>query len=221
MRTLCLLLLLANVVFYAYAFIARERGTAETPGPELQLNADRISIVKRTDRGATAPPRGLLPPNSPAACLEWGVIAGPDVARADAALARLELRADGLVRLATDAVGYWVHIPSLKTKAELDRKMSEVRSFGILDVSAVQEAGPGGNSISLGIFSTEEAAQARLAALKAKGVRSAVMERRESIIKQTRFFVREPGEVVVARLTELQREFPGSALKAGPCPATQ
>jgi hypothetical protein len=218
MRILFLLLLLANAVFYTYAFVARGRGAAETAGPELQINAEKIRIVKHAESAAGSGAKAVAAADRPAACLEWGVMAGADVARADAALAQLELRAGSVRRVLADATGFWVHIPSLKNKADVDKKMSEVKAFGIADVSAVQDPGLGRNAISLGVFSTEEAAQSRLAMLKAKGVRSAVMERREGIIKQAWFFVREPGEAVVARLAELQREFPGSQIKAGPCP---
>lgn len=219
MRTLFLLLLLANAVFYAYAYVARERGAAETAGPELQINAEKIRIIKRVENAVGSGSKALAAADMPAACLEWGVMAGSDIARADAALAQLELPAGSVQRVMLDATGYWVHIPSLKDKADVDKKMSEVKAFGIADVSAVQDAGLGRNAISLGIFSTEGAAQTRLATLKAKGVRSAVMERREGIIKQARFFVKEPGEAIVARLAELHREFPGSQIKAGTCPA--
>jgi hypothetical protein len=114
-----------------------------------------------------------------------------------------------------------VHIPPLKGKAELDKKLSEVKAFGVTDFSAVQDPNLGRNAISLGIFSTEDAARSRLAILKEKGVHSAVMEPRAGIIKQARFFVREPGTEIVAKLAELQQGFPGSQIKAGPCPAPE
>jgi hypothetical protein len=209
MRTLFLLLVLANLAFYAYAFVARERGPARSAA-ELQISADRVRIVK---------PAVDKTSSGPSACLEWGVMAGAEIARAEAALARLELPTGSMHRVLADATGYWVHIPPLKSKAELDRRMGELRSFGITDFSAVQDASLGRNAISLGIFSTEDAAQGRLAMLKEKGVRSAVMEARQGIIKQARFLVRDPGKDVVARFAELQREFPGSQIRAGPCPA--
>lgn len=203
-RTLFLLLVLANAAFYAYAYVARERETARKAGPELQINADKIRIVR---------------PTVPAACLEWGGIAEPDIARAEAALAALGLPAGAMRRVDVDATGYWVHIPPLKTKADLDKKLGEVKALGVTDFSAIQDPTLGVNAISLGIFSTEEAAQNRLAALKGKGVRSAVMEPRAGIIKQAVFFVREPRTEIVAKLTEARQSFSGSQIKAGPCPA--
>jgi hypothetical protein len=123
-------------------------------------------------------------------------------------------------RVAVDATGYWVHIPPLKSKAEMDKKLGELTTFGIADFSPVQDPNLGRYAISLGIFSTEDAAQGRLATLKEKGVRSAVMEPRAGIVKQARFFVREPGADVVGKLAEIQQGFPGSLIKAGRCPAT-
>ena len=204
MRTLFLILVLANVVFYAYAYVARERDTARKAGPELQINAEKIRIVK---------------PTVPAVCLEWGSIAESDMARAEALLASLELPAGSMRRVNVDTTGYWVHIPPLKTKADLDKKLGEVKVLGVTDFSAIQDPTLGVNAISLGIFSSEEAAQNRLVALKGKGVRSAVMEPRAGIIKQAVFFVREPRTEVVAKLTEAQQSFFGSQIKAGPCPA--
>jgi hypothetical protein len=161
---------------------------------------------------------GKSPPGM-SACLEWGAVSGADVARADAALAGLEISAGSLRRVAADVTGYWVHIPPAKGKAELDRKLAELKSLGVTDYSAVQDPALGRNAISLGVFSTEDAAQSRLAALQEKGVRSAVVEARPGLIRQVRFYVREPGSGVVAKLAEIQQSFPGSQIKAGRCPA--
>jgi hypothetical protein len=88
----------------------------------------------------------------------------------------------------------------------------------VSDFFVVQEPGPSQNAISLGLFGTEEAAQSHLGRLKERGVRSAVAERRDNALRQTAFLVREPDQALVARLAALQRDFPGSELKATPCP---
>jgi hypothetical protein len=121
-------------------------------------------------------------------------------------------------RVLADAGGYWVHVPPLKTKAEVDRKARELRDLGVTEFFVVQDAGQWRNAISLGIFRTDEAAQTFLAKLKQQGVRSAIAARRENFLKQVAFYVREPDEATVARVTALQQEFPGSEVKAGPCP---
>lgn len=71
-----------------------------------------------------------------------------------------------------DAGGWWVHIPPLSDKATQEKKIAELRELGVTDFFPVQD-GAAKLAISLGIFSTEKAAQDQLASLKAKGVRSA------------------------------------------------
>ena len=112
----------------------------------------------------------------------------------------------------------WVYMPPLKTKAEIDRKVGELKTFGVTEFFVVQDAGQWKNAISLGIFRTEEAAQGYLAKVKERGVRSAIAARRENFLKQVAFHVREPTPATVAKLTELQKEFPGTEMKAGTCP---
>ena len=122
--------------------------------------------------------------------------------------------------MVADAGGYWVYVPPLKSKAETDRKIGELKALGITDFFLVQDSGQWRNAISLGIFRTDEAAQGFLNKLKDRGVRSAVAERRENFLKQIAFMVREPDPAMVARLAALQKEFPGSELKATSCPAS-
>jgi hypothetical protein len=152
------------------------------------------------------------------ACVEWGNFAGPGVARAEAALAQLDLASGQVERVVIDAGGYWVHIPPLKTKGEADRKVRELIDLGVTEFFVVQDAGPWRNAISLGIFRTEEGAQTFLAGLRKRGVRSAIVARREDFLKQVAFYVREPSEATVAQLTLIQQEFPDSEIRAGACP---
>ena len=155
---------------------------------------------------------------APVACLEWGIFAGSGVARAEAALAQLELPAAQIERTVTDASGYWVHMPPQKTKADADRKVRELKTLGVTELVMVTDPAEWRYAISLGIFRTDEAAQAFLAGLRKQGVRTAIVARRDNFLRQVVFYVREPSPATVARLTLTQNEFPGSELKAGPCP---
>ena len=228
MRAFFLLLVLANLAFFAYGRVALEGAVPESRIPQLQVAAERISLIHAAEQAPAGKPRipGKAAPSAPpkiasavpAACLEWGNFAGPGAAKAELALAELQVAPGQIERVVIDAGGYWVHIPPLKTKSDADRKVRELRNLGVTEFFVVQDPGQWRNAISLGIFRTEEAAQAFLAKLKERGVRSAVAGRRENFLKQVAFYVREPGEAAVARLTALQQEFPGSEVKAGACP---
>nr|MBP9655454.1 SPOR domain-containing protein [Rhodocyclaceae bacterium] len=73
-----------------------------------------------------------------------------------------------------ESSGWWVYIPALPGKAEAEKKAGELRNLGVSDLFIVQE-GTSRHAISLGIFSSEKGSSERLAELKAKGVRSAVI----------------------------------------------
>ncbi len=227
MRTFFLLLLLANLGFFTYHHYLGEADETAAQIALLQINPEKISKVTALPAApaAATPARALAPTPTPAplspvpaACVEWGMFAGAEVARAEAAFAALALPDAATQRRVSDGNGYWVHMPPLKTKAEADRKVGELKALGVNDFFVVQEAGPWRNAISLGLFKSEEAANAQLAVLRERGVRSAIVTRRENFLKQVSWLVREPDATVIARLTALQAEFPAAVLKAGSCP---
>jgi len=231
MRAFFLLLVLANLMYFAYAQVTREDVGARSRIVQLQVAPEAVKLLKAGGQSvgdrAKAPGRAIppVPPPSafaaPGACLEWGVFAGPGVAKAEAAIAKLELPPERVERVVSDVGGYWVHMPPQKTRADADRKVGELKELGVTEFFMVQEPGQWRFAISLGIFRTDEAAQAFLAGLKQRGVRSAVVARRDDFLKQTVFYVREPGEATVARLALLRQDFPESEIKASPCPPTK
>ena len=223
MRTIFLLLVLANLAFFAYSLMARERVAAASPISSLQVNPEKIRLVPPGERPGASSKAPIGVPSGvasamPMACIEWGALAGPDVARADAAIAGLALPQALVQRTVTDAGGYWVYLPPAKNKAQLDRSLGQLSALGVTEFFVVEDATPWRNAISLGIFKSEAAAQSFLEALRAKGVQSAVSERREHFLKQIAYFVREPNEAIIAKLAGVQREFPGTRLQAVACP---
>jgi hypothetical protein len=219
MRTVFLLLVLANLGFFAYSLMARERAAAASEITSLQVSPEKIRLIKPGEGASKNSPRETagVATASPV-CIEWGALAGPDVSRADAAIASLQLPDALIQRTVIDAGAYWVYLPPLKTKAQLDRSIGQLSALGITEFFVVEDATPWRNAISLGIFKSEETAKTFLDGLRAKGLKSAVTERRENLLKQIAYFVREPTETMVARLAELQRDFPGTRMRAGACP---
>ena len=219
------MLVLANLAFFAYSLMARERVAAASSISSLQVSPEKIRLIPPGEKPAASSkaPVGVSGGVAAAtltACIEWGALAGPDVARADAAIAKLDLPQALVQRRVTDAGGYWVYLPPAKTKAQLDRNIGQLSAFGITEFFVVEDATPWHNAISLGIFKSEAAAQSFLEALHAKGVQSAVTERREHFLKQFAYFVRDPNETIIAKLAGLQREFPATRLQAVACPPT-
>ena len=106
--------------------------------------------------------------------------------------------------------GWWVYIPPLKNRAEVERKVAELTEQGVDEYFTVENGDQMRNAISLGIFRTEEAANNYLQALRDKGVRSALVGRRDHRVTQTAFLVRNPDPAISARMAELATRFPGT-----------
>lgn len=217
MRLLFFIFLLANAAAFGYIRYAERRGGAEAQIALLQISPDKVKLLKpavarpaeRKDRAAQALPSLV--------CLEWGGFVAEDTARAAAALAKLEF-GDKVTQRATGD-GYWVYIPPLKTKADADKKASEVKALGITDLYVVQDAGPLRFAVSLGAFRTEDAANNYLAQVKQKGVRSAMAGPRGTVSNV--FVIRDPGDAGAAKMAELKAEFPAATLKAAACAEPQ
>ena len=71
-------------------------------------------------------------------------------------------------------------------------------------------------AISLGVFGSEAAANGRLEALRAKGVRNAQVGARDTQVTKVSFQVQNPDPATQARISELAQGFPGSELRGCP-----
>ncbi len=211
MRLLFFLLLFINVAVFAYVYSGEHRAGAEAERAQLQINPERVKIMKAGE-GESPKPSASLGSPSRLVCLEWGSFDAEELPRAQAALAKFEL-GDKVVT-ADRAASHWVYIASFKRKADAEKKAGELKAIGITDVAIVQESTRPGFAISLGVFKSEEAANGRLAELKLKGVRSVAAGPREG---GKILVIRDPGDTVVARLAELKADFPNAELKPASC----
>ena len=149
-------------------------------------------------------------------CVEWGPMSDADRARAQARLEPLDLGKLVTQRKVEVIANYWVFIPPLANKAAVDDRVAELKTQGVRDILPV-ELGPQRLAISLGVFRTEEAAQARLEALRAQGIKTAKVGPRAQSVQQTVLVVRDPPAQAMARLKEMQSDFQGSEIRVGSC----
>jgi len=216
MRTLFFILALGNALFFAYAWFgsgAQAGGDAQIINQ--QLNREKIRLLQPGQ--ASTLMRKTEAPKVAAVCLEWGAFAGADVARAQQALEPLALGANLTQRTQQDVSGFWVYIPPLASRQAAAQKAGELKHLSVHDYFVVSDDPKWHNAISLGVFKSEEAAKARLDALRAKGVKSATVGARETQAGKTYFQVHDANPAVVAKLNELKQSFSGSEVHA--CPA--
>ena len=208
MRVVFYLLLAVNLALLAYAWMGPPRVSPDAELLNQQINPEKIRMI---------PPKPLVVPAAKTACLEWGPFSSTDLKTAQAALEQLQPPMPVTQRDVQTVVGFWVYIPPLETRGEVDRKIAELRRLGVEEYYAVESQGPMRNAISLGIFKTEEAANAYLERLREKGVHSARAGSREHRVMQTVLVLHDPDIAFAAKLAELKQQFPGSELKALQC----
>lgn len=192
MKSLVFLLVLANLLFYALS--AGLLGRPDNPDAgrmEQQIAVDRIRLVSS---GEVPSPPAAEPVATTAApvCVRWEALSVSDTDRLEALL-KEKFPALAAKRQAQPGEGssWWVYIPPLPGKAEADKKAGELRQFGITDYFILQDNGARRFAISLGVFSSEARGQERLAELKAKGIKSALLAVRPG--KETLFGIEASG----------------------------
>lgn len=150
-------------------------------------------------------------------CMEWGEFSGADLIRAGKSLAPLKLGSRLKQRVTEHANGYWVYIPPMKTHAQAEQKVAQLKARGVEDYFVIQEPGAWQNAISLGVFKTEDAAKKYLAKLQEQGVKSAVTGERTSKLKLTVFVLNFLERSQASQVAALRKDFPDSELKLVPC----
>jgi hypothetical protein len=234
-------LLIANIAVGGY-FVAQGTPRTETDFRKLEVNADKVKVLPPAAAEAGSAPRvepaanpAVNPPANPAerpadksaeqaapkpvaaACLEWGTFGSAELERAQAQIAALGTTRTS-VRELGPALAWWVHVPPLRSREEAERRAQAIEAGGVKDVQVVADGGRWRNAISLGIFKTEEAASAQLARMKAAGVRNATVVQRNDLLRLASLSILEPSPALVARVAELQSDFPGTELHAAACP---
>ena len=212
MRALFLLLVLGNVAFFAWSrYVSPPEASADPLPLERQIEPGKLRVVSP----AELPPAALRPASAGVAlkCIEWGSFTLADAPRAEKALEPLALGPRLAQRRTEESAGWWVFIPPQGSRPAALRKAGEIKALAIDDYFIVQEEGPQRWALSLGVFRTEEAAQARLAALRAQGVRSAQLGARDAVVPKVWLQVKEVDAPLLARLKDVARSIEGSELR--------
>ena len=231
MRTVFLILLLANLGFFAWWRYGSPPDAAADPAPlARQIDPEKLKIVAPKDLPPPAPPKPVAavkpeppPPAAPAValkCMEWGSFTIADAPRAEKALEPLALGARLGQRRSEESAGWCVFIPPQARAANARqaalKKAAELRALGVEDYFIVQEEGQHRWALSLGVFRTEDAARARLAVLRAQGVRSAVVGARETVVPKVWLQVRGVDPALEAKLKELTVQVESTELRTCP-----
>lgn len=218
MRWLFALLLIANIAFFAMMQLPQGDAGSDSMASHAPYHAEQIRLLAEADLTRAQPLAQPAPP--PRICLEWGMFSKAELARAQDALKPLQLGEDAItVRSVPEkASKYWVYIPPSKSRPEALKKQEELKGLGIEDSLVMQDNNKWRHAISLGVFSTQEAADKHLAELRTKyNVKSAKSGPRTLEDGHSSMLIKASGTNLEADLVKLKLDFPGTELKAVPC----
>lgn len=222
MRAFVLVLVLANILLFAYqqGWLGQWPQEGREPArvaQQVEPQALRLLTDAEVQRlreggrnsGSNAERKEV------AACLELGDFA-PDVA------ARVQQRLEATnpaARISTaevDAVGWhMVFLPPAKTRADAERAAEDLRSKGVRDLLVIEDNSPLRYAISLGQFKDRDLALKHQAELEQRGVKGVRISMRSAAAPTTRVRVSPADAALAQQLAALQKEF--GATRLAPC----
>jgi hypothetical protein len=216
MRAIFLLLLFANLAFFAWAhYLAQPDAGSDARPFARQIDPQKLPIVS-PQALREAPAAAPVPSKAPAAaasCVEWGGFTATDLPAARKLLEPLALGKRLSERQVEETTNWWVYIPPQGNRQGAQRKGAELKALGVNDFFVIQDAGAYQWAVSLGVFRSEAAAQARLTELRSKGVHSAQVGARVSKASRAWLQVRDVDAALRARLLDVSRSIEGSELR--------
>ena len=214
-RLLFFILLVAVLALGAHLWLGA--GAERQDFSVRERNRDEVKIV------AVTPPlmaarkaeetRRAVQDLAGAACVEFSGVAAADAPRTRDAFAAMKLGDRLVERRVEEITRHWVFVPPAKERKTAEATMATLKKQGVAEMSIRPD-----NAISLGVFSTEEAARRFLASLSAKGVKGAEAGPFAKELREVAMLVKEPDSETIARLALLQRDYPAVQLRAIACP---
>jgi hypothetical protein len=220
MRILCLLLILANALFFVWSQLLDVQAPALDRAPTQNAEAPpRIVLMREVEEdeqpaGETpkeirdvAPPaveplddRGAqLARTDSLSCTSVGPFADlPQAAQAQSALRAAGYEPRQRVEEGELWVGYWVSVPNLSTRTAAESALRKLTDNDITDVYLMPDAEPN-HIVSLGVFSDYQRAQRRADQVRALGLEPRISDRRRAgSVYWLDVDLREPGELIDA-----------------------
>ncbi len=215
-RLLFFLLLIAIVAFGAHLWLTAPPAEPDFSRRERNRDDARVVAVIPPLIAARKAEETRLQAQTlvGAACVEFAGVAPADLPQVREAFAAMKLGDRLVERKVEEITRHWVFIPPARDRRAAEQAVAGLRKLGIGDLSLRPD-----HAISLGVFSTEDAARRFLAQVEAKGAKGAESGPFAKEVKDSIFLVREPDTELIARLALLQREHAVSTLRAVACPA--
>ncbi len=224
MKVLFFILLLINLLV-AGGYLLSATPARQDYRAEREFHPERVRVLGEAAQSASpsrpVPTVAAVEPG-PEQCLVWSGVPAAELVDARSQLAALKARFTVRETRGEQRPRYWVYLPPAKSTPDAERKVAALRAQGLSgsDYFVVRDPGPLRNAISLGVFSTSEAAAQRLADLRERGVSGMESGQRDTI-SVSDFWVFDGSDSTRDELTTIAARQRGSEILKRDCPAAQ
>jgi hypothetical protein len=226
-RIIFLLAIFGNLLFFAWSqgYFGRLEDGREPLRLERQLGAEKLRVVAGPNETANEAAHTSTATTATAGQPICRLVGSNELPAADAqrlyeqVQAAAEAQLQAVVKPVELPPRYWVYFPPLPNRALVEKKQQELRNLGITDAMPMYNEGADHLAISLGMFSTLEAANAHLAAMKQRGVRTAVVAPRSRTTGKAQVEIRGQQASVEQHLPEFLKNLKLDKLPISDCPA--
>lgn len=224
MRGLFFVLLLVNLLVAGWMFLTRAPQQS-TDWKSREFHPDKVRILApgetalKAAAGMAAKPAEKASGGEPQQCLVWSGIIAAELPEARQLLAELKSKVTVREARGEDRPRFWVFLPPANSTPDAEKKIVALREQGLSgsDYFVVRDPGPLRNAISLGVFSTREAALLRQSDLKEKGVKGSEVGQRDTV-KISEFWVFDAAESTRDALTAIAAKIRASEIIKRDCP---
>jgi hypothetical protein len=229
MKKLFFILAILNLAFWGLVRLYETQGAIDWRAREM--HADSVKVV--TGRLAAAPSATPLPVAQATPALIASALASaparqepislPEVCRQlvgvtpdQLAIARSRIKAAQLIaqERTVGETRFWVYIPPLVSVEAARKKAEELAGLGIDDFYPINNGSKWQNAVSLGVYSTREAGEKRLAALKASGVRSAQLRDKDDTPRPATFTFKALQAKDLEKLEKISKQLRGTQVQS-------
>jgi len=210
MRIVFALLVIANLAFFGYVWVTRDPAQREPAVMDRQMDPAKIHLLSADEAAAKVRAANRL-------CIEWGPFLAADEPRAENDLGELAQGAKITQRRVEEPSAWWVYLPPLATPRAGNQRVAELKRMGFTDVAIMPADAKMPHAISLGVFSSEEAAIRRQAAFAKKNVKNVQIQPRDGVPK-TYLQLRGGPDGARARMIEMKANYSGTEVQDCPQP---
>ena len=215
-RFIFLLLLVANLAFAGHIYLT---STHPREGVGVEVNREAMRVLSITDSASAQrealEAKKLVEAMTTASCLQL-TVKPADAPRAQTALGAMELGERLGMKNVEEFTRFAVALPAQRDRKTADALVASLKKANVKDVLIMAD-----NSVSLGLFSTEDAAKRVVAEMETKSaslVKGITVTPKNPQTKETVFTIRAPDAMVIGKVALMQREFDASVLKGADCP---